>query len=350
MRFASRRWLLVGWILLLALSACVGWGPRPAPDSPATVEVGATAAHGTPTWSPLAPLAPTPSLPPSPTPSLSPSPTSPPRPSLTPSRPLSPPASLRPSPTSSPTVRFAVIGDFGQAGPHEQAVAALVASWHPDFIVTTGDNNYPNGARSTMAANVLQYYGDYVKQRRFFPALGNHDWRSGIQPHLDTFDLPGNERYYDVAWGPVHLFILDSDWHEPHGITAKSKQAQWLRQKLAGATEPWKLVVLHHPPYSSGPHGSYANRQWPFAAWGATAVLSGHDHTYERILRDGIVYFVNGLGGASIYKFENPVPGSAVRYNANYGAMLVKADANHITFQFINIQGKVIDTYTLRAP
>ena len=39
--------------------------------------------------------------------------------------------------------------------------------------------------------------------------------------------------------------------------------------------------------------------QWPFAAWGADAVLSGHAHAYERIERDGIVYFVNGLGGRS---------------------------------------------------
>ena len=326
MRSVSRRWLFVGWIWVLTLSACVGWGPRPMSDSPAMAEAVATAAHVTPTWSPLAPLAPTPSLPPSPTPSP------------------------RPSPTASPLVRFAVIGDFGQAGPHAKAVAALVASWHPDFIVTTGDNNYPNGARSTMAANVLQYYGKYVKQRRFFPALGNHDWRSGIQPYLDTFDLPGNERYYDVVRGPVHLFILDSDWHEPDGIGANSKQAQWLRQGLAAAHEPWKLVVLHHPPYSSGPHGSNPKRQWPFADWGATAILSGHDHAYERLLRDGIVYFVNGLGGISRYEFNEPVPGSVVRYNANYGAMLVEANAGHITFQFINIQGKVIDTYTLQAP
>ena len=26
--------------------------------------------------------------------------------------------------------------------------------------------------------------------------------------------------------------------------------------------------------------------QWPYTAWGATAVLSGHQHSYERINRD----------------------------------------------------------------
>ena len=60
--------------------------------------------------------------------------------------------------------------------------------------------------------------------------------------------------------------------------------------------------------------------QWPFAQWGADAVMSGHAHDYERIVRDGIVYFVNGLGGASRYSFGTPVTGSAVRYNAEGGA------------------------------
>ncbi|HUM71896.1 MAG TPA: hypothetical protein PLK31_23965, partial [Chloroflexota bacterium] len=66
-------------------------------------------------------------------------------------------------------------------------------------------------------------------------------------------------------------------------------------------------------------------RQWPFAAWGATAVFAGHEHTYERIMADEIVYFVNGLGGRWwIHPFAGTaVAGSAVRYNQDYGAMLL---------------------------
>jgi hypothetical protein len=59
--------------------------------------------------------------------------------------------------------------------------------------------------------------------------------------------------------------------------------------------------------------------RWPFAEWGATAVLAGHDHIYERIVRDGIVYFVNGLGGTVAYEIGNPVEGSQVRFNADFG-------------------------------
>ncbi len=272
---------------------------------------------------------------------------------------LTRPAFLRPTPTPTarpvhvvaPTVRFAVIGDFGKAGKAEAAVAHLVHSWHPDFILSVGDNDYPAGEAKTLPANVLQYYGQDIAAGRFFPALGNHDWGTGsIGAYLHTMHPRGNGRYYQFSWGPAHIFVVDSDYHEPDGAAPDSRQAQWLKRHLALAAEPWKIVAFHHPPYSSGRHGNVQRMQWPFAQWGATAVLTGHDHDYERIMRNGIVYIVNGLGGVSLYPFphKTPVKGSVKRYAANYGALKVEADAHHLTFQFITVDGKVIDTYTIK--
>ena len=81
---------------------------------------------------------------------------------------------------------------------------------------------------------------------------------------------------------------------------------------------------------------------------GATAVLAGHEHVYERLVRNGVVYFVNGLGGDKIFKFDTKFrEGSQVRYNADYGAMRVVATKNKITFQYIVRTGEVIDTYEI---
>jgi VCBS repeat-containing protein len=105
---------------------------------------------------------------------------------------------------------------------------------------------------------------------------------------------------------------------------------------------------MHHPPFSSGGvHGSEEDMQWPYQEWGASVVLAGHDHVYERIIKDGFLYYVNGVGGGSIYGFGEPLPESIVRYNRNYGAMLVEADETNITFEFFNRYGLLIDTYTL---
>ncbi|WP_420644832.1 metallophosphoesterase family protein [Candidatus Leptofilum sp.] len=258
------------------------------------------------------------------------------------------------------TTSFAVIGDYGDTGQAEADVANLVHSWNVDYVLTTGDNNYPDGEASTIDENIGQYYQQYIGnysgsygpgsvENRFYPSPGNHDWNTGtLQPYLDYFTLPGNERYYDVQLGPVHLFALDSDPKEPDGRTATSTQATWLQTQLIASTAPWKLIILHHPPYSSSSvHGSTADLQWPFADWGATAVLAGHDHTYERIHQDGILYFVNGLGGRSIYSLGNPIEGSAVRYNLDYGAMRLEASPTCLSFSFYSRTGSLIDSITL---
>src|SRR5438874_6051403 len=214
-----------------------------------------------------------------------------------------------PAHTQSNQTRFAVGGDSGGAGQPEQDVANLINGWQPDFVIATGDNNYPAGEAATIDANVGQFYHQYIfpyagaygagaNFNRFFPVLGNHDWGNsfpnptGLQPYLDYFTLPGNERYYEFVWGPVHFFAVDSDPNEQDGTTSTSTQANWLRARLAASNARWKLVYFHHPAYSSGPHGPDAAMQWPFRAWGASAVLSGHDHVYERLNVGGLPYFV----------------------------------------------------------
>jgi len=265
------------------------------------------------------------------------------------------------TPTPAPSLRFAIIGDYGLSGKPEADVAALIKSWDVDLIITTGDNNYPNGATDTIDDNIGQYFHEYIFPysgaygegadiNRFFPTLGNHDWiPQNAQPYLDYFTLPGNGRYYEFVWQPVHFFALDSDSHEPDGVGRSSIQAQWFRDKLAGSSAVWKIAIMHQPPYSSSHDGSINWAQWPYEAWGASIVIAGHSHVYERMLIDGFPYIVNGLGGGPIYGFEDPIPGSVVRYNADYGAMLVEASSEEITFQFITRGGEVIDSYTLYA-
>lgn len=263
--------------------------------------------------------------------------------------------------------RLAVIGDYGMNNQAEADVAALVASWQPDAVLTTGDNNYPDGAAATIDASIGKHYRAFIypyqgsygagaASNRFFPTLGNHDWRTTDgdperpQPYLDYFQLPGNERYYDAVIGPVHFFAVDSDPHEPDGIGSTSVQADWLRRGLADSTAPWRIVAMHHPPHSSSlAHGSTPALQWPYADWGAAAVLAGHDHTYERIVRDDIVYFVNGIGGADRYPIGVPVAGSQVRFNADYGALLIEATASTITYTLAARTGVIYDTYVQQA-
>jgi predicted phosphodiesterase len=259
-------------------------------------------------------------------------------------------------------ITFAIIGDFGVDNSAERAVADLVASWSPDFVVTTGDNYYTkvnaSGARA-YDKTVKKYYGQWLGGA-FFPALGNHDYDLEPAPRVytDYFNLPGpglsstshNERYYDFVKGPIHFFVLNSVADEPDGTTSSSRQARWLKKQLAASEARWNIVVDHHPPYSSdSEHGPSTYMRWPFESWGADAVISGHTHSYERIKRDGIVYFVNGLGGVARYGFGPAVTGSDSRYNSSWGAQKVTVTDQAMTFEFRNVKGELVDRYLIPA-
>jgi hypothetical protein len=302
------------------------------------------------------------------TPAVSPPPpptTRAPDPTATTAPTTTPTATATPEPTPLPApARFAVIGDFGWAGPEEEAVANLVKSWTPDFIVTTGDNNYPSGEASTIDANIGQYYHEFMAHtgsaygpgaaiNRFFPVLGNHDTDvENGQPYFNYFILPGNERYYTVDWPPVRIYALNSvPWIESDGADPESAQAEWLRRELSAAPDAWNVVVFHHTPYSSGYRGPSPWMRWPFQEWGAHLVLSGHNHVYERIMLNGLAYITNGLGGGPRYAWGDTIAeGSVARFNANHGAILVEATPQRIALQFIAVgASEPIDSYTIEA-
>lgn len=275
---------------------------------------------------------------------------------------------------SAQTVRFAAIGDYGDDDENSRAVAALVRSWGPDLIVTVGDNDYTDGefrgTNTGLERGVGQYYADWIgdyagaygdgaAENAFFPTPGDHDWGDtcddprGLDDYLAYFTLPvstsGTERYYDVRRGPVHLFALHSvEDCEPDGADAGSVQARWVRETAAASDAPFKIAAFHHPPWSSGDHGTDGEHmQWPWAEWGFQLVLAGHDHDYERIWRDDVTSLVIGLGGVDIRGFDCPVAGSQVRYDDDYGALLVEATGTALEVSFHSVGGVEVDRFTI---
>jgi hypothetical protein len=256
--------------------------------------------------------------------------------------------------------KFAVIGDYRGGDTNAFKVSQLVKSKLPEFIVTTGDNFlYTQG---TIDYQIGQFYQGFIfpytgvyglgdTVNRFFPALGNHDIEgTGLTDYLNYFTLPGNERYYDFVKGDIHFFMLNSDYTEPDGNTDTSVQAIWLQNSLAASGSKYNLVFLHHSPYSSGLHGCSLTSQWPFRQWGATAVFSGHDHDYERLYIDSLLYFVCAAGGAPLYTTFNNYPGSEHFYAANFGAMIIEATTDSMNLCYYNIKDSLIECVTIKSP
>lgn len=260
-------------------------------------------------------------------------------------------------------LKIAVIGDYGTDSDGAKKVSALVHSWDPDRIITTGDNIY--GDKGKIHAILDPMYGE--DRKTMLPCMGNHDFgqENNPQPYFDYFPATGGKYYYDVVLKDiVHFFILCSDYRCPDGIWPGSKQLLWAEETIKESTAPWKIVVLHHPFYSSAMTGWNSKLlqencerkiKLPFYDWGVSAVLSGHLHLYERFMinkdgnpeTNGVPYITNGAGGDGRYKLCDGPRLSICSYDQEDGAMHIKATPAKLSFRFISTSEKTIDKFTL---
>lgn len=248
-------------------------------------------------------------------------------------------------------IRFAVIGDWG-TGDHDQVGTArqMIAAHQRtpfDFVISAGDNVYPNGSGRYFGKHFEQPFADLLRDRvNFYAVLGNHDVDAGRQDQCQypLFNM-GGHCYYKLERGNglVDFFMLDSTDFD-------STQATWLETSLRASRAKWKIAVFHHPIYSSGrTHGSATGlrkRLEPlFTRYGVSVVFSGHDHTYERTIpQQGIQYFVSGAGGKC--RRGDVDKGSSIRaasFDEDNHFMVIEIDDNQVSFQAISETGVVVD-------
>lgn len=196
-------------------------------------------------------------------------------------------------------LRMAVAGDVGEVGAHLDATATRMAEIGMkspyDVLLLLGDNVYPSGDPARIPETVFGPFGDVLHRgAKLLAVLGNHDALEGnSDAQIQALGMPGH--WWSHDFGDVLIVGLDSN------ETGSNEQLDFLETTLAASTEKWKVVALHHPPYSAGQHGSSedARRAYSpiFERYGVQLVLSGHDHDYQRSKPiGGVTYVVSGAG------------------------------------------------------
>jgi len=252
-------------------------------------------------------------------------------------------------------LRFAVIGDWGTGGGDEVGIAQQMFSSHQrsslDFIISAGDNIYPNGSGRYFAKHFEHPFANLLKDRiKFYTVLGNHDVEEGRQDQCEypLFNMGGTS-YYKVERGNglAEFFMLDSNDFD-------RTQAAWLENSLRDSKAAWKIAVFHHPIYSSGKkHGSAVGlrRQLEplFTRYGVDVALSGHDHIYERTKpQQSVQYFVTGAGGK--VRSGDVDRGSnfrAASFDDDNHFMVFEIEGSQARFQAISARGAVVDSGSL---
>jgi tartrate-resistant acid phosphatase type 5 len=248
-------------------------------------------------------------------------------------------------------VRLMAVGDFGVGGTAQERTGEAIRSFeatHPArMLVTLGDNDY-TGSPASFERNWQSSFGWLgASGVRVAGVLGNHDVEvDGGRYELRALGMPS--AYYTRRVGPVELFLLDSNHID-------DTQTAWLERRLSASGAPWKVAVLHHPPFACGGHlGSLRvlDRWVPlFERHGVQLVLSGHDHSYQRFAsRNGVTYLIHGGGGAPLYPIVGclyPLTPGLVFSRSAHGFLAVVAGTRRLTVTALDLRLRRVDRVTL---
>lgn len=182
----------------------------------------------------------------------------------------------------------------------------------------------------------------------FYPVLGNHEKESPL--FFDNFVLPGNERWYSVEISGVHFTILDTGTDLSPGST----QYQWLENDLSsiGPGINFVAVLFHYPPYSTGRHGEdefgLRSKIVPlFEQYGVDIVFNGHDHNYERLEVNGVIYIVTGGGGAPLRSQSRTSPNSILFAKVHHFCVIYFTGNGNLTVDVWDWTAKLIDQFEI---
>ena len=253
-----------------------------------------------------------------------------------------------PLPNRPDSLKFAVLGDFGDGSDEQYALAAEMARVRQrfpyEFVITVGDNIYGSERPQDFARKFEVPYKVLLDNGvKFYASLGNHDSRE--QRYYKLFNMNGRTYYsFKPDKQNVKFFALESDYLEP-------EQVGWLQKELEGSREDWKIPYFHHPPYSSGGrHGSHVRHREVleplFVEHNVSVVFTGHDHVYERTKpQQGIVYFVAGSGGKLRRGDIDRNTGITAMANAQDRIFVVcEIFGDELVFNAISHTGEVIDS------
>lgn len=207
-----------------------------------------------------------------------------------------------------------------------------------DFALMLGDNVYPNGATrgadghddatrfQRLFREPFGAWEAWGPEFRIYVTLGNHDWKTSREAAMDEVAwLERSPPFYmdgiayrvkpPAAHGEAELFVIDTTvllaghdvledsladdgseqvskeieepdpWARPVNATERG-MAAWLERSLAESTARWKIVVAHHPLWSSA-GSKYEQARvlrrliLPTLCRHADLYLAGHDHTLE---------------------------------------------------------------------
>jgi predicted phosphodiesterase len=266
---------------------------------------------------------------------------------------------------------FFVIGDWGQRGSEKQLSVANAmqkqATKEPiNFIISVGDNFYPRGVKSIKDSSWIKSFENVYNakdlQVPWYTAFGNHDYMGKIKPQLNYHKKnplwKTTERYYSFEQRipgtnefAIFIFIDTNPFDGTMGVFGygslvfqnNKKQLKWLDKTLKETKAKWKIVIGHHPLYTTGMRRGLMldvrNAFLPyFEKYKVDVYLAGHDHDLQHQKPEGHTnYFVSGAGSDIRGCTSDSLQTKFAK--ADYGFMQIDLKSDTFNLRVINNNG-----------
>ena len=267
------------------------------------------------------------------------------------------------APTEEKEFTFLAYGDTRTHQKKHKLLADEMAKdeTDPRLVLNVGDL-VTNGKETDEWLTFSQAIKELGATTPYYSAIGNHEHNA--RKYYNNLALPegggqAGSEWYSFDYAGVHFIALDSNIMagkiNNYVQNAVEKQDKWLKSDLeANKDAKWIVVFFHHPVYTSHPDSIYPQFEeiWVplFDKYGVDLVLTGHNHIYERVLKDGRNYIVTGGGGAPFdykYEYEPFIENSVSIHAALLQYTRVKVTEDKLYVDVIQTHKEADDFYSL---
>lgn len=247
--------------------------------------------------------------------------------------------------------RMVVYGDTRTRLEVHARVCEAIVSNDPSVVLNTGDL-VENGDDPAGWSSFFESGRKVFDHSFYIPVNGNHDHRADM---LYRFFHPPVAGAYNFVYRFPGMLLVVLDTEDE--FTEGSVQYGWLTKVLAAETNAnaVKTVVFHRPPFASSFHyGDPQTRQLQaalvpvFEKYGVKLVLNGHEHLYERSVKNGIQYVTTGGGGAPEYTDDFPNPYRVKKILGSPHFMVLDVGNGSVSVRVLRLDNTEMDGFTVR--
>ena len=242
-------------------------------------------------------------------------------------------------------VKVLLLGDAGMGDENQKRVAAASAKTCEeigcDMALYLGDNFYQKGVKSVDDPLFLKWFEKiYTQDIPFYAILGNHDvkgnWRAQIEYTNRSKRWVMPDTNYSFTAGPVRFYAVNTNC--AHLALSELETSE---------NSPWKVILGHRPPVSSGNHGGLD----PLAMWFLERqdfdfYMGGHEHLLEHLKKEGRDVIISGGGGGVLQGKEKEDSPYSRFISRTYGYVWARFGADAAEVVFFDGEGQKLYGFT----